>query len=177
MATARAERAYVGAFVQFRSLCAAAASVAIALMFLGTLEAGFSAAAALVGDFVSVSLHSVLKAVGAVVLGEPGSSAVAALYGVIICLSCFYSVVGDVDKLSTGGELFSAAAALKDDIVLIERNSVLDDDREVGHNAASCLTAGTGVQASGRVDVPGGVGSQQLHRKISHCASLPLFGH
>ena len=41
MATARAERA-------------AAASVAIAFMFLGTLEAGFSAAAALVGDFVLV---------------------------------------------------------------------------------------------------------------------------
>ena len=56
MATARAERAYAGTFDQFRSLCAAAASAAMAFMFLGTLEAGFLAAAALVGDFVSVSL-------------------------------------------------------------------------------------------------------------------------
>ena len=149
MATACAERAYVGAFVQFMSLCAAAASVATAFMFLGALEAGFSAAAALVGDFVLVSLYSVLGAMGAVVLGEPDSSAATAFYGAL-CLSYFYSVSGDADVLSTG--VSSVAAALD-----VDRNSMLDDDWEVVHNAASCLTAGTGVQASGRLDVPGGV--------------------
>ena len=77
-------------------------------------------------------------------LGEPNSSAAAAFHGVL-CLACFHSVVRDVDKLSAAGEFSTAAAALKHDIVLVERNSVLDDDWEVG------------VQASGRVDVPGGV--------------------
>ena len=56
-------------------------------MFLGTLG---SAAAALVGDLVSVSLHSVLGDMGAVVLGEPDSSAAAAFHGAL-CLACFYS--------------------------------------------------------------------------------------
>ena len=51
----------------------------------------------------------------------------------------------------------SAAAAMDGDFVFVEQFSVLDSDWEVGHNAARSLPVGTGVQASGRVDVPGGV--------------------
>ena len=61
---------------------------------------------------------------------------------------------GAVDKLSSGGELSSAAAALNYDVVPVDRNSVLDDGWEVGHHTASSLTA------------------QQL-RQVPQCASLP----
>ena len=50
-----------------------------------------------------------------------------------------------------------AAAALEFGFGLVDLGSVLESDREVGHNTASSLTAGIGDQASGRVDVPGGV--------------------
>ena len=66
-----------------------------------------------------------------------------------LCLACLYFFFGDAGKLSTGGEFSSAAAAF--------RNSVLDDDWEVGLHAAFCLTSGTGFQGSGWVDVPGGI--------------------
>ena len=64
---------------------------------------------------------------------------------------------GAFDKLSSGGEFSSAAAVLNCGVVLVERNSVLDDGWEVGHHTVSSLTAGIWDQASGRVDVPGGV--------------------
>ena len=64
---------------------------------------------------------------------------------------------GAVDMLSFGGEFSSAAAALNYGVVPVERNSVLGDGWEVGHHTASSLTSGIGDQASGRVDVPGGV--------------------
>ena len=69
---------------------------------------------------------------------------------------CFFP---DVDVLSEFGcELgCSAAAALECDFSLVNPESVLGSDGEVGHNTASSLTAGIGDQASGRVDVPGGV--------------------
>ena len=156
MGAARVERAFVGVFAQVMNLSAAAAYVAMAFMFLGTVEAGSSSAAALDGDFASVFFYSVLEAVDVVVLREPDSRGAAALFGAL-CQGCFYSLLGDADKLTTGGKFSSAAAVLKDDIVLGERDSVLDDGWEVGHNVASCRTGGTGVQASGRVGVPGGV--------------------
>ena len=81
MATTRVERAYAGAFVQFMSFCAAAASVAKAFSRLGTLEADFSAAAAFVGDLVFVPFFSVLEDTSDVVLDEPNSSAAAAFDG------------------------------------------------------------------------------------------------
>ena len=69
---------------------------------------------------------------------------------------CFFP---DVDVLSDFVcELgCSAAAALECDFCLVNPESVLGSDGEVGHNTASSLTAGMGDQASGRVDVPGGV--------------------
>ena len=47
---------------------------------------------------------------------------------------------------------------------------MLGSDGEVGHNTASSLTAGIGDQASGRVDVPGGVPqpAAALHERLGH---------
>ena len=44
------------------------------------------------------------------------------------------------------------------------------DDWEVGHHTASCLAAGIGDQASGRVDVPGGVSQLAAATKRSFIA-------
>ena len=54
----------------------------------------------------------------------------------------------------------SAAAALEFNFGLVDLDSVLESDAEIRHNTASRLIVGIGDQASGRVDVPGGV--QQL---------------
>ena len=48
-----------------------------------------------------------------------------------------------------------AAAAIDGDLVLEGLHSVLEGICEDGHSVASSLTAGTGAQAPGRVDVPG----------------------
>ena len=76
---------------------------------------------------------------------------------------------GAVDKLCSGGEFSSAAAALNYDVVLVERNSVLDDGWEVGHH----------TDRGYRIRRPDGWTSlavcrslQQL-RKVPQCASLP----
>ena len=87
------------------------------------------------------------------VLKDPAAEAA---FDGALCPVCLNSLVGSVDKLNSGGEFSSAAAGLKDDLALVEQNSVLDGDWEVGHFAGSCLTVVNGVQASGRVDVPGG---------------------
>ena len=70
----------------------------------------------------------------------------------------------------------AAAGALQCIFTLEERHSVLVDLEhfnepygEVGHNTGSGLTEGIGEQASGRVDVPGGVQPvAALHERLGH---------
>ena len=71
----------------------------------------------------------------------------------------------------------AAAAALQYIFTSEDRHSVLVDLEhfnesygEVGHNTASSLTEGIGDQASGRVDVPGGVSqpAPALHERLGH---------
>ena len=70
----------------------------------------------------------------------------------------------------------AAAGALQYIFTLEERHSFLEDLEhfnepcgEVGHNIASSLTEGIGDQASGRVDVPGGVQpAAALHERLGH---------
>ena len=51
----------------------------------------------------------------------------------------------------------------------MDPKSELESDREVGQNTASSLTEGIGDQASGRVDVPGGVQpAAALHERLGH---------
>ena len=112
--------------------------------------------------------------------------AAAAISGALkIC----FTFVERLSNLSTLEGLESAAAWLvtsmkvvgrhahQDTITSVERHTVLVDletfigsDGEVGHNTASILTAGIGVQASGRVDVPGGVPQPAAasHERLGH---------
>ena len=152
-ATARAWRASAGILDQMMCYCAAAASLVFAFWYLGTLEADFSATAAFEGDLGSMSLHSVTEAVGEDELCELDSKAAAA----IDCDSALeerHFVLEAVEMVRHSEPDGSAASAMDGDLFLVEQISVLDNDWEVGHNAASSLTVGTGVQASGRVDVP-----------------------
>ena len=69
---------------------------------------------------------------------------------------CRAGTKGDVLGLRFTQALQPTSPLMEEDPYLLELAQSLGDEREDRHFAAGCLSVGNGVQASGRVDIPGG---------------------
>ena len=119
----------------------------------------------LVGDFTKTFAFRCLTTATELLL-QQAAAVLSALAGAFALVVHYFWVVGDLNKslffccvTTASEELLQQAAAAAFEFVfgLVDLEFVPESDREVGHNTASNLIVGIGDQASGRVDVPGGV--------------------